>query len=62
MVSEIHIVFFVEADECSTLGSVLSSYVTKQMQRIHSPQNRLGIHSIPLDNFSFSTNLIKRGG
>ena len=51
-----------EANECSTLGSVLSSYVTKQMQWIDSPQNRLGIHSIPLDNFSFSTNLIKRAG
>ena len=51
-----------EANECSTLGSVLSSYVTKQMQRIQPPQNRLGIHSIPLDNFSFSTNLIKRAG
>ena len=60
-VSEIHSLF-VEANECSTLGSVFWSYVTKQMQRIQSPQNRLGIQSIPLDNFSFSTNLIKRGG
>ena len=34
---------FVEADECSTLGSVLLRYVTKQMQRI-SPQKSLGVH------------------
>ena len=28
--------------------------------KVLCPQNRLGIHSIPLDNFSFSTYLIKR--